>query len=339
MQQQSNYYPSPSKPQQGGAGGHQPTLNRAFTASAPRDTNPLIMTGTTPPSNAGNRKKVQQKLQQMQQQQQEDQYQQHDQYQEQQAAGGPGAFGTIFNMAMSATTLFGGQGAPTDNSSYGNTNPNTMNMNSGSVAQPSAPPMYAVPTSTAGTDLSGTARHRSIVELLDNFHGAASRGDIRSYFGCFHANARFLGTVTHENWSMNEYLTFCKPYFDKPGGGWTYIPIPSSRKLNYYPDERTGDVCNFDEQLKTPDSPDVCRGTGTAVYSSFSGCWFIFSYHLSIDTSQDLDRTIREYEAAKARLDAERQAEKDAALKVSKMVINGVSVIRATDKFDVLLES
>jgi hypothetical protein len=204
------------------------------------------------------------------------------------AGGDQGAVGAIFNMA---SMLFGGA------------------------------------ASESQTELTGTSRCRSVAELLDTLHSSASRGDIRAYFGCFHANARFLGTVTDENWSMGEYLQFCYPYFDKPGGGWTYIPIKGARRLNYYPDERTGDVCNFDEQLKTPDSPDICRGTGTAVYSTFSGSWFIYSYHLSIDTSQELERTIQRYEEEKLKRDAERRAEREAALKVSKLVMNGVGTL------------
>eukprot|EP00428_Durinskia_dybowskii_P060867 CAMPEP_0170369604 /NCGR_PEP_ID=MMETSP0117_2-20130122/8070_1 /TAXON_ID=400756 /ORGANISM="Durinskia baltica, Strain CSIRO CS-38" /LENGTH=196 /DNA_ID=CAMNT_0010624331 /DNA_START=62 /DNA_END=652 /DNA_ORIENTATION=+ len=137
-------------------------------------------------------------------------------------------------------------------------------------------------------DIIGSGRHKSVDQLLDSYHRAAAKADLVAYFGCMDKQGRYLGTDASENWSSTEFYDFCKPYF-ATGRGWTYIPIPKSRKVTYFPGPTSeGAVfCTFDELLHN-DSFGSCRGSGSLIYSTEFDCWFIAAYHLTFPVPNDI---------------------------------------------------
>lgn len=138
-------------------------------------------------------------------------------------------------------------------------------------------------------DVIATGRYSSIDELLNNFHIAAAEANLNRYFGCFSSpTSRFLGTDASENWSALEFYDFSKPHFES-GQGWTFIPIPGSRKLEYFPSpSETSNFAYFDELLESRSFLATSRGSGCVVYDLKTQSWFIFSYHLSFPIPNDL---------------------------------------------------
>ena len=141
----------------------------------------------------------------------------------------------------------------------------------------------------------GTGRHGSVTSLLDAFHSAAAQADLATYFGCFALEGRFLGTDASENWSAHEFFDFCRPHFAS-GQGWTYKPLPNSRKFSYFPSSDAGNqdnsaFCTFDELLVN-DSFGTCRGSGSCVYDAVCKCWFIAAFHLSFPVPNDIAHEI-----------------------------------------------
>jgi hypothetical protein len=134
----------------------------------------------------------------------------------------------------------------------------------------------------------GSSRHATVDALLDSFHTAAAKADLVAYFGCMDKRGRFLGTDATENWTAGDFYDFTKPYFAS-GKGWTYVPVAGSRKVTYYPGPsiEAAQFCTFDEILHN-ESFGTCRGSGTLVYSSEHGCWFVAAYHLNFPVPNDL---------------------------------------------------
>lgn len=63
----------------------------------------------------------------------------------------------------------------------------------------------------------------AIAGLLDDWHQAASVGDVERYFGYFTADAVFLGTDATERWTVDEFRQYASPHFED-GHGWTMRP-------------------------------------------------------------------------------------------------------------------
>ncbi len=91
-------------------------------------------------------------------------------------------------------------------------------------------------------------------EFLDQWHSAAAVGDSSGYFGKFSDQGRFLGTDPEENWSVDAFWAFSKPYFER-GKAWDFKAV----ERNIYRSEG-GETLWFDEKLDTWMGP--CRGTG-----------------------------------------------------------------------------
>ena len=134
-------------------------------------------------------------------------------------------------------------------------------------------------------ELVQTANHLTVDNLLDSFHLAAERHNLKAYFGCFHRDGTFLGTDATENWNMEAFMEFSKPYFDS-GKGWTYLPVKDSRKFNML-GNASALICTFDEILHSKSLDIPCRGSGTLLREGNSQPWFILSYHLSIPLPND----------------------------------------------------
>src|SRR5690606_131375 len=121
--------------------------------------------------------------------------------------------------------------------------------------------------------LYGQGEKESLDRLLDQWHLAASRADFGGYFGPMAQDAVYIGTDASENWPLEEFKAFTKPYFDK-GKGWTFKAV----ERNIYVDP-SGNFAWFDELLHSPHMK-LCRGS--AMLKKENGQWKIAHYVLSI---------------------------------------------------------
>lgn len=130
-----------------------------------------------------------------------------------------------------------------------------------------------------------------IAEVLDDFHAAASESDLDRYIGHFADEGVFLGTDASERWTRDEFLAFCKPYFNE-GRGWSYQP--KERRITVL---RGGRHAFFDELLWN-ESYGTCRSTGSLVRRG--GRWLLVQYSLSFpvpnEVAKDVIGTIRKHE-------------------------------------------
>ncbi|AZQ42978.1 nuclear transport factor 2 family protein [Nonlabens ponticola] len=114
-----------------------------------------------------------------------------------------------------------------------------------------------------------------VSQQIDNWHAAASSADFDAYFNLMTSDAVFIGTDASENWQLEEFKAFSKPYFDK-GKAWSF----TSLERNIY--ERSG-VIYFDELLDT--QMGICRGSG--VMYQQDGVYKIAHYVLSPTVPND----------------------------------------------------
>ncbi len=171
----------------------------------------------------------------------------------------------------------------------------------------------------------GKGVYNNIDELLNSFHQAAATAKLQQYFGCFHSNGRFLGTDASENWHVNEFYAFSKPYFQRSSSAWTYNPIAGTRKITYFP-TGSSDILSiqpliqsngtifaiFDELLESESFLATSRGSGTLIYQHGQG-WLIGSYHLTFpipnDIAKDMTKTIHNFEMSLKTKQANKAAE------------------------------
>ncbi|GAA0871559.1 nuclear transport factor 2 family protein [Gangjinia marincola] len=113
---------------------------------------------------------------------------------------------------------------------------------------------------------------KSINNTLENWHEAAAEADFDAYFNLMTKDAVFIGTDATENWQLEEFKSFSKPYFDK-GKAWSF----SRLERNIYLD-RNGTIAWFDELLDT--QMGICRGSGVVVKTNDG--WKVKHYILSI---------------------------------------------------------
>ena len=118
---------------------------------------------------------------------------------------------------------------------------------------------------------------RAIVQVLDDWHQAASAADGARYFGHMAEDAVYLGTDASERWTLPAFRAFCEPYFAK-GVGWTYEP--RERHVSV-----AGRLAWFDERLWN-EKYGECRGTG--VLREDGGEWKIVHYSLTFPIPNDL---------------------------------------------------
>ncbi|WP_370226783.1 nuclear transport factor 2 family protein [Mesoflavibacter sp.] len=112
----------------------------------------------------------------------------------------------------------------------------------------------------------------SIYKTIDAWHEAAANADFDSYFKLMTEDAVFIGTDATENWQLEEFKEFSKPYFDK-GKAWSFTSLERNIYLN-----SNKNLAWFDEILDT--QMGLCRGSGVVVLTENG--WKIKHYVLSI---------------------------------------------------------
>ena len=116
-----------------------------------------------------------------------------------------------------------------------------------------------------------------VTEVLDAWHLAAATADYDGYFGRMTEDAVFIGTDASENWQLNSFKEFSKPYFDK-GKAWSFKAV----ERNIYFDNKKR-LAWFDELLDT--WMGICRGSG--VLRLENGSWKVAHYVLSATIPND----------------------------------------------------
>lgn len=112
---------------------------------------------------------------------------------------------------------------------------------------------------------------------LDSMHLAAAQADYEKYFSFFSSNAAFIGTDATENWQLDSFKTWAKPYFDK-GKAWSF---KSLQKTIYFSNDKS--IAWFDELLDT--RMKLCRGSG--VFQKEDNSWKLKHYVLSMTIPND----------------------------------------------------
>jgi hypothetical protein len=154
--------------------------------------------------------------------------------------------------------------------------------------------MAAFSTKLRDTSIIGAGKYTNIDDLLVVFHSSAGSADFNSYFGCFAQGSRFLGTAAKENWTVEEFMDYCRPAAEE-GRGWSFEIIADSRKISYYPIGATDpDFATFDELLNSESFPCVCRGSGSAIFNKLTKTWLLTHYHLVFPIPDDIAMDICE---------------------------------------------
>jgi hypothetical protein len=118
---------------------------------------------------------------------------------------------------------------------------------------------------------------KKINTVLDSWHKAAANAEFDNYFSYMTSNGVFIGTDATENWQLNAFKTFSKPYFDK-GKAWNF----TSLRRNIYFD-KSQNTAWFDELLDT--QMKICRGSGVLIKEGKN--WKIAQYVLSMTIPND----------------------------------------------------
>lgn len=107
---------------------------------------------------------------------------------------------------------------------------------------------------------------------IDDWHISAGKANFEDYFKITGDKFVFLGTAPGERWTKGEFMSFCKPYFDK-GQAWDFKP--SNRVWEFNQDST---VAWFDEDLDT--WMKGCRGSGVIEYANSD--WKLQYYNLTV---------------------------------------------------------
>lgn len=117
-----------------------------------------------------------------------------------------------------------------------------------------------------------TAHKKTIDTTLDQWHQAAAHADFDAYFDLMTDDAVFIGTDPTENWQLEAFKAFSKPYFDK-GKAWSFTKL---ERTIYIGDAQQ--YAWFDELLST--QMGICRGSG--IVEATEAGWKVKHYVLSI---------------------------------------------------------
>ena len=135
---------------------------------------------------------------------------------------------------------------------------------------------------TVGQLMSQDAEQK-IGKLIDEWHLAAAEEDFDAYFGRMTEDAVFIGTDASENWGIQAFKEFSKPYFDR-GKAWSFTATERHIYLN-----QEGNMAWFDELLDT--WMGICRGSGVVKLDGEG--WKIAHYVLSATIpNDDMDQVI-----------------------------------------------
>ncbi len=111
----------------------------------------------------------------------------------------------------------------------------------------------------------------------------------------------FLGTDKTERWVGDEFIEFCRPYFNGPTeygeGAWTYRPV--EWHISFSDDGRTAWI---DESLIN-ESYGNCRGTGVLVLGD-DDRWRIAHYSLTFPVPNEIAKSVVEQIKAQEARDA-----------------------------------
>jgi len=118
---------------------------------------------------------------------------------------------------------------------------------------------------------------KKINTTLDSWHKAAANAEFDNYFSYMTSNGVFIGTDATENWQLDAFKAFSKPYFDK-GKAWNF----TSLQRNIYFD-KSQNTAWFDELLDT--QMKICRGSGVLIKEGKN--WKIAHYVLSMTVPND----------------------------------------------------
>ena len=125
--------------------------------------------------------------------------------------------------------------------------------------------------------LLGQSESDLIEKTIDQWHLAAAEADFETYFSKMTAESVFIGTDASENWKLQAFKAFSKPYFDR-GKAWSFKAV--ERHIYLDPSKEIG---WFDELLDT--WMGICRGSG--VVRLENGAWKIAHYVLSATIPND----------------------------------------------------
>lgn len=132
--------------------------------------------------------------------------------------------------------------------------------------------LFLLFTSAFQQSSSETEIKKLINTRLDNWHKAAASADFDAYFDLMTEDAVFIGTDATENWQLDEFKSFSKPYFDK-GKAWNFTALERNIYLN-----EEENLAWFDELLDT--QMEICRGSGVMKLTEQG--WKVQHYVLSI---------------------------------------------------------
>lgn len=123
---------------------------------------------------------------------------------------------------------------------------------------------------------------KKINTVLDSWHKAAANAEFDNYFSYMTSNGVFIGTDATENWQLDAFKTFSKPYFDK-GKAWNF----TSLQRNIYFD-KSQNTAWFDELLDT--QMKICRGSGVLIKVGKN--WKVQHYVLSMTIPNDKTKEV-----------------------------------------------
>ncbi|MGI9546136.1 MAG: nuclear transport factor 2 family protein [Flavobacteriaceae bacterium] len=130
----------------------------------------------------------------------------------------------------------------------------------------------------------GQTNTEPIEKVIDQWHLAAAQADFEAYFSMMTSEAVFIGTDAGENWQLQSFREFSKPYFDK-GKAWSFTAV----ERNVYID-KSKRLAWFDELLDT--RMGICRGSGVVMLEDSN--WKIAHYVLSATIpNDDMQEVIR----------------------------------------------
>ena len=118
---------------------------------------------------------------------------------------------------------------------------------------------------------------KKINTVLDSWHKAAANAEFDNYFSYMTSNGVFIGTDATENWQLDAFKTFSKPYFDR-GKAWNFTSL--QRNIFF---DKSQNTAWFDELLDT--QMKICRGSGVLIKEGKN--WKIAHYVLSMTIPND----------------------------------------------------
>tara|TARA_B100000508_G_C11449308_1_gene273131 strand:+ start:1207 stop:1704 length:498 start_codon:yes stop_codon:yes gene_type:complete len=117
-----------------------------------------------------------------------------------------------------------------------------------------------------------TISKKAVEKVLNTWHKNAAEANYEAYFKAMSKDGVFIGTDASENWDINAFKEFSKPYFDA-GKAWNFKPIERNIYIN-----SDNEIAWFDELLNT--WMGISRGSG--VLKRVGDEWKISHYVLSV---------------------------------------------------------